>query len=71
MILAFLLVVSVGQVNFGEEEPMIFRSAYRCWDYARIFQYGLRSSQDYIRKDTPVKTYCVPTWVTKDSKFQD
>ena len=61
----------MGQANFGEEQPMVFRDAYRCWTYARIFQYGLRSPKDNWRDGSPVKAYCVPSWVPEDSEFQD
>jgi hypothetical protein len=71
MVLAFLLVVTVGGQNYAEEQPMVFESAYRCWHFARIMQYGLRSSKDQARYDTPVKAYCVPTWVSENERFQD
>tara|TARA_R100000951_G_scaffold86554_1_gene74249 strand:+ start:563 stop:778 length:216 start_codon:yes stop_codon:yes gene_type:complete len=71
MVLAFLLVVTVNGQGYGEEQLMVFRDAYRCWHYARILQYGLRSHKDQIRYDTNVKAYCVPKWVQKNERFQD
>ena len=71
MVLAFILVVAVGQNSYGQEQDMVFRSAYKCWTYARIFQYGLRSPKDSLRYGSPVKAHCVPKWVPEDSEFQD
>ena len=71
VVLAFLLIVTVAGTSFGEEQPMVFKDAYRCWHYARIMQYGLRSGKDQIRQDTPVKAYCVPKWVEENERFQD
>ena len=71
VVLGFLLIVTVAGTSFGEEQPMVFKDAYRCWHYARIMQYGLRSGKDQIRQDTPVKAYCVPKWVEENERFQD
>jgi|TARA_B110000037_G_scaffold213546_1_gene268164 hypothetical protein len=71
MVLAFLLMVSVDKVNFGEEQDMVFKDIYRCWHFARIFEHGGRSPNYTFKHGNPVKAYCVPLWVNKDTNFQD
>jgi len=71
MVLAFLLIVTVNQDKFGEEQPMVFRDIYRCWHFASVFEHGARSRKYNFSYDTPVTAYCVPHWITEDAEFQD
>ena len=71
MILAFILIVTFDGKNYAEEQDMIFRSAYQCTSYAEILNWQKTSPKDSLRKESPVRAYCLPKWVPSDSEFQD
>ena len=71
MVLAFILIVTFDGQNYAEEQDMIFRSAYQCTSYAEILNWQKTSPKDSLRKESPVRAYCLPKWVPSDSEFQD
>ena len=73
MILAFMLVAIVDG-NVVSDEDMLFRSIYRCNQFAHALETGAlspRHSSYWVWRHKNIKSYCVPKLVEEDSTFYD
>jgi|TARA_R110000744_G_scaffold216128_1_gene334909 hypothetical protein len=66
MIMAFLLVVTLGDIEAEEEEDFLFKDITRC----NYFAYNIEHNYKGL-KQLDISAYCIPKMVSNDSIFWD
>jgi len=71
MVMAFLLIMIVDG-ELLENKQFVFKSVYRCNQFARALETGETSYRfSYVRSQTRITAYCVPKMVSPNTTFRD
>jgi len=71
MVMAFLLIMIVDGEPI-ESNQFVFKSVYRCNQFARALETGETSYRfSYVRAQTKITAYCVPKMVSPNTTFRD